>query len=60
MPILPVLIYLVVVGATLFASLFVAEAYFPATPLREAKEIDKTVIRIHARPVVPRSWVSLD
>lgn len=57
---LPVLTYVVVVGATLFASLFVAEAYFPAAPLRETKDIDRTVIRVHAPPTTPLSSVSLN
>jgi hypothetical protein len=57
---LPVLIYVVVVGATLFASLFVAEAYFPAQPLHETRDIDKTTIRVHAPHAAPPSSVSLD
>lgn len=47
---LPIFMYFLVVGSALFASLFVVEAHFPAAPMQARKEVDKSIIRIHAPP----------
>jgi Na+-transporting NADH:ubiquinone oxidoreductase subunit NqrC len=51
---MPLLEYFVVVGIALIAGLFVADYYVPAPPpAKEAREIDKTSIRIHSTQKTP-------
>jgi len=47
---MPILQYLFGVGGALLCLMFALNAYVPAAPPREQREIDKSIIHVHAPP----------